>query len=129
MKKHGLSPDFRFVQTIEPTIKAAYDCTRSLLLLNDRPTAFFCTNDAIAVGTVKAALRSGLSVPGDISVIGYDNSDYCNVLEPELTSVHTDKDKMGRITVDYLSILMNGMLPEQKIATVESKLILRQTTN
>jgi DNA-binding LacI/PurR family transcriptional regulator len=128
LKKHSLAPDFRFVQSIEPTIKDAFQCTASMLSLKDIPTAFFCTNDAIAVGAIKAILRSGLKVPGDISVIGYDNSDLCMVSEPELTSVYTDKDEMGRLTVEFLNMQINGQFPKENIVTVGTRLIVRQST-
>ncbi len=129
MKKHGLNPDHRLVQTVEPTIKDAYNAAKSILAHGDRPTALLCTNDSIAVGALKAAVRSGLSIPRDLSIIGYDNSDLCMVSEPELTSVDTDKSEMGRLTVEYLIAQINGRAPDKKIVTVESKLILRGTTN
>jgi DNA-binding LacI/PurR family transcriptional regulator len=129
LKKHGLSPDFRFVHTVGPTIKEAFDCTISMLLLKDLPTAFFCTNDAIAAGVLKAVLRSGLKVPEDVSIIGYDDSDFCRVMEPELTSVYTDKERMGCLTVEFLNMQINGQLPKEKVITVGTKLIVRQSTN
>jgi DNA-binding LacI/PurR family transcriptional regulator len=129
MRKHGLTPDFRFVQTVEATVKDAYMLVSSLLTQENRPTALLCTNDTIAVGAMKAVLRAGLRIPQDMSVIGYDNSDLCMICEPELTSVAVDMSKMGRLSVEYLLAQINGQTPDQKIVTVDSKLILRGTTN
>lgn len=129
MKKYGLTPDYRFVQTVEPTIKDAYLLVSSILSQGDRPTALLCTNDSIAIGALKAAVRSGLRIPQELSIIGYDNSDLCIVSEPELTTVGTDMAKMGRLSVEYLMAQINRQTPNEKIVTVESKLILRGTTN
>lgn len=129
MKKHGLKTDPRFVQTVEPTIKDAYRLTGSMLENKDRPSAIMCTNDSIAVGALKSALRLGLKVPQELSIIGYDNSDLCMVMEPELTSVDTDKAKMGQLAVESLISQINGVEPREKNTTVESKLILRGTTD
>jgi DNA-binding LacI/PurR family transcriptional regulator len=101
----------------------------SMLTQENRPTALLCTNDTIAVGAMKAVLRAGLRIPQDMSVIGYDNSDLCMICEPELTSVAVDMSKMGRLSVEYLLAQINGQTPDQKIVTVDSKLILRGTTN
>lgn len=128
MKKFGLKPDYRFVQNVEPTIKDAYNLVMFMLSQSDRPTALLCTNDSIAVGALKAAIRTGIKIPDELSIIGYDNSDLCAVTEPELTSVGIDKEKMGRLTVDQLMTLINRQIPREKIITVESKLILRGTT-
>ena len=78
---------------------------------------------------MKAAIRAGLSIPRDLSIIGYDNSDLCMVTEPELTSVDTDKSEMGRLTVEQLMKMINGKVPEERIITVGTKLILRGTSN
>ena len=129
MAKHGLQPDYRFVQDVEPTIRDAYGLVHEMLMSENRPTALLCTNDSIAVGALKAAIRAGLSIPRDLSIIGYDNSDLCMVTEPELTSVDTDKSEMGRLTVEQLMKMINGKVPEERIITVGTKLILRGTSN
>lgn len=49
-----------------------------LLKLEDRPTAVFCSNDDIAVGAMKAVAEQNLNVPKDISIIGFDDSNFCS---------------------------------------------------
>ena len=61
MKKNGLTPDYRFVQTVEPSINDAYSCVNAMLNQEERPTAILCTNDSIAVGAIKAILRLPIS--------------------------------------------------------------------
>ena len=50
----------------------------------------------------------GYSVPDDVSVVGFDDSTICGVVEPELTSVHIDCRRIGEVGVDHLHALLNG---------------------
>ena len=68
---------------------------KKLIELENRPTAVFCSNDDIAVGAMKAVFESGLNVPNDISIIGFDDSNFCNYVTPPLTSVRKDSLTMS----------------------------------
>jgi LacI family transcriptional regulator len=57
---------------------------------NPRPTAIFAMNDLTAIGAMEAIKEEGLSVPGDISVIGFDNVEQCEYAHPRLSSVHVE---------------------------------------
>jgi len=83
-----------------------------MLSLPDRPTAIFCTNDTIAVGTLKAALRAGLRIPQDLAIVGFDDSEISHLVEPELTTVRVDKAAMGRIAAEQLIAQIEGELPK-----------------
>ena len=74
----------------------------------DRPTAVLAVSDVVAAGVMKAARRLGLSIPDQLAVTGYDDSALCNLLEPELTSVHVDVRRMGETAVDLLRLGMDG---------------------
>ncbi len=67
-----------------------------LLTKHPRPTAIFACNDEMAAGVYKAALRMGLSVPGDVSVIGYDDSPLASQLWPALTTIQLPVRDLGR---------------------------------
>lgn len=128
LKRHGCEIDHRFLKTIEPTLDDSMHCVASLLAMQDRPTALFCTNDTIAVGAIKAALRIGLRVPQDIAVVGFDDSYICRIMEPELTSVRVDTEKMGRAAADALIALIDGQPDKAHNITVKTQLIVRQST-
>ncbi len=68
-------------------LQSGYISMNKLLELDEKPTAVFCSNDDIAVGAMKAISESGLSVPDDISIIGFDDSNFCNYVTPTLSSV------------------------------------------
>jgi len=127
LEAHGLPCDPRSDITVEPAAEDIFAGTNRILTLRDRPTALFCNSDTVAVSAMKALLRAGLSIPGDMAVVGYDNSDYCHVIEPELTSVHVDKEAMGRIAVEKLFALIGGETVPSEPAVTGTKLVQRQS--
>lgn len=85
-------------------------------------TAYFCSNDAMAIGLMHAARDLGLDVPGDVSIIGYDDVPEAAHLWPPLTTVRQDFAEMGRRCITTL--LGDGEPP----APLVPELILRGTT-
>lgn len=73
-----------------------YTGTQKLLALKDRPTAIFCYTDRMAMGAYEAITEAGLSVPKDISVVGFDNQlNIADALRPPLTTVQLPHFEMG----------------------------------
>jgi len=66
------------------------------------PTAFFCESDSLAATVVHALRELGIDVPGDVSVVGFDDDRICKLIQPSLTSVHVPKHEMGEIAVKRL---------------------------
>ena len=128
MAKHELPILPHYIQVTEPEIPSAAKCAQEMLSLPERPTALFCMNDAIAVGAVKAALRMGLRVPQDVAVAGYDDSSICRVIEPELTSISIDTQKMGALSMRALDAVISGQEVENKRICLETRLVERQST-
>ena len=120
--------DSQLIKTIEPTVEDAIESTQKLLALENRPTALFCTNDTIAIGAVKAILRSGLRIPEDIAVVGYDDSENSRMIEPELTTVQVDKTAMGRLAAERLIALIEGEAPRKETIQTTVKLVVRKST-
>ncbi|MEV8225115.1 LacI family DNA-binding transcriptional regulator [Streptomyces sp. NPDC079167] len=77
------------------TEQAAVDVTEELLALPDRPTALVFPNDSMAVCGIGTAQRAGLRVPGDLSVIGYDNLSLGRWVHPRLTTVDQQVQRVG----------------------------------
>jgi LacI family transcriptional regulator len=69
------------------SVEEATETARALLARSPRPTAVFCLSDSIAFGVYAAAAAAGLSIPGDVSVAGYDDHPIAAVLAPALTTV------------------------------------------
>ena len=89
------------------SIEAATATARVLLASEPRPTAVFCLSDSIACGVYAAASQAGLSIPGDLSVAGYDDHPIAQVVSPGLTSVEwgmTDvAENAGRLLAAAIS--------------------------
>ena len=66
------------------------------------PTAFFCDNDLVAAALIRALNAHGIRVPDDVSVMGFDNEQLCQVIQPTLSSVHVPRHKMGEMAVRRL---------------------------
>lgn len=82
------------------TEKSGYEGIKYILSLPNRPTAIFVCNDSMAVGVYKGINELGLSIPGDISIVGFDNAIFSSYLSPPLTTVnHSFSDIAKRATV------------------------------
>lgn len=80
----------------------------SMMENDDRPTAIICGNDVLAVGAIKGARTLGMSVPGDVSITGFDDIELAQVAEPALTTVHVPHRKMGQLAAKLLMASMSG---------------------
>lgn len=85
------------------------------------PTAFICFNDRLASGALEAVYQSGLKVPEDISMVGYDNSDICNYLYPKLSSIenHIPAIAEHAIAALYYQIASGYMSPARILIPVK----------
>ena len=104
----GLPVSDTDVSMCDRSAASAAQSAMKLLSGPDRPTAVLAVSDVVAAGVMKAARRLGLSIPDQLAVTGYDDSALCNLLEPELTSVHVDVRRMGETAVDLLHLGMDG---------------------
>jgi len=96
------------------------------LLLAAGVTAIFCYNDMIATGVLLACRELGITVPGELSVIGFDNIKIASYVTPPLTTIHQPKIEMGRIATQVMLDLLHH-LPGQNYVLLPS-LILRAST-
>ncbi|MCX7522277.1 LacI family DNA-binding transcriptional regulator [Microbacterium sp. STN6] len=71
-------------------------------LLKEGVTAIVCASDPMALGAIRAVRREGMSVPGDVSIVGYDDSALMNCIEPPLTTVRQPIEPMGRMVIELL---------------------------
>jgi LacI family transcriptional regulator len=78
-----------------------------LLALRKPPTAVFAVSDKTAMGAYKAVLDQGLSIPKDVSIVGFDNIAEARSLNPPLTTVEVSGEVMGYMAIDRLLRLIN----------------------
>jgi DNA-binding LacI/PurR family transcriptional regulator len=127
MAGSGLPIRQDYIKTVKPDIQSSMAVGNELLSLADRPTAIFATNDVIAIGIMKAALRHGYAIPDDLMIIGFDDSDYSEIVEPELTTVRIDKFELGKIATQRLIGLIEGDAPQKETIRLKTTLIHRAT--
>lgn len=91
--------------------------------------AVFATEDSIAVGAVKYAHATGRSIPGDLSVIGYNNSTIAVCCEPEITSIDSRSEQLCRDTVEHMTEVLNGNRDVDSSIELPGFLVKRSTTD
>jgi LacI family transcriptional regulator len=84
------------------TYRSGLDAAATLLDLDKRPTAIFASNDDMAAATVSVAHRRQLDVPADLTVCGFDDTDFARSIWPELTTIHQPIADMSRAAVEML---------------------------
>ncbi|HZQ65993.1 MAG TPA: LacI family DNA-binding transcriptional regulator [Gaiellaceae bacterium] len=108
--------------------ETGYTAARRLLELPDPPTAIFASNDNMAAGALRAAAERGLSVPGQLSVVGFDDTELARILSPQLTTVRQPMEELGRTAVSLLNRLIEGQRIEALRVELSTKLIVREST-
>ncbi|HEY9356183.1 MAG TPA: substrate-binding domain-containing protein, partial [Arthrobacter sp.] len=90
-------------------VQGGYEAARRILARPDRPTGLFCYNDRMAMGAYRAAAELGLSIPADLSVVGFDDQELIAAnLYPGLTTVALPHYEMGAWAADNLIDAIEG---------------------
>ncbi|GAA1109750.1 LacI family DNA-binding transcriptional regulator [Kribbella jejuensis] len=124
----GILPDPSLVRHDQPTTAHGYRAAGSLLDLDPRPTALVAFNDKAAIGALQAAAERGLSVPGDLSIAGFDDLDLSRATTPQLTTVRQPLQEMGRMAVSLLIRLLERHELEALHIELATELIVRGST-
>jgi len=128
LSEAGIEVDPSLVRMSDYRRDAAHQPAIELLSRPDRPTAVFAGNDLSAIGTMEAAQEMGLDVPGDVSVIGFDDIPEAARTTPALSTVRQPIQQMGSAAVELLIALMDGRIPETTHVRLPTSLVIRGTT-
>jgi DNA-binding LacI/PurR family transcriptional regulator len=109
------------------TEEAGATAARDLLSEGVLPTAVCTANDLVAAGLLGELDRAGVSVPGDVSIVGYDNISIAHLAHVSLTTVDQPRTEMGRMALDLLLDRIDNRRPSV-VRLVEPSLIVRSTT-
>src|SRR5947199_2473125 len=99
-----------------------------LLDLPEPPTAIFAFNDNLAIGAIQAARARGVSVPEDLSVVGFDDIEHATIVTPTLTTVRQPLAEMGRTPVSLLIRLLERQRFETLRVELATRLVVREST-
>jgi LacI family transcriptional regulator len=110
-----------------PSLAEGERLCSSIVLGSNPPDALICYNDLMALGFMKEAASLGVSVPRDLSVVGFDNIPYGKYVTPALTTVDLQSERMGASAMEKLLAVIRGDEVE-KLTKVAPQLILRAST-
>lgn len=127
---HGVELDPGLITTVGSSFDLAGAEAAALGLLDrsDPPTAILCQNDMIAMTVLSAARKTGMSVPEDLSVVGYDDIALAAYSCPPLTTVKLPKRKLGRLAGRLLRAQMSGESDTPEVTTLVPELVVREST-
>ncbi|ARF18037.1 LacI family DNA-binding transcriptional regulator [Sporosarcina ureae] len=120
-----------YVQESEYTIEGGYRSMQALLDLSTPPTAVFASNIMVSLGAMKAIQDRGLSIPRDISIIGFHEVDFASSLSPSLTTIKMPLYEMGSESVKKLITIIQGREEENELGLIISgaSLVVRDSTS
>lgn len=103
LRSYNIKKNMDYVLELSPSMETAYLDMKSLLA-NDIPLAeaYFADNDLIAAGAIRAFSEAGIKIPGDVSIIGFDDVPMCNFLSPTLSTMRVEKQDFGMMAVNQL---------------------------
>jgi LacI family transcriptional regulator len=127
LKKHNISFREEYVVSGEFSKDIAYKNSEALFNLKDRPTAVFCSDDYMALGVIERIKSVGLSVPEDISVIGFDDIEIAEFTKPSLTTIKQPMYEIGRAAFEVLSAIMAKKQSSPARIMLETELIKRES--
>jgi LacI family transcriptional regulator len=135
LKERGVAIPPDYASEGKYLIDSGHQRTHEILSKEDRPDAFFCANDLIALGCMAAVTEMGFTLGQDIGVIGVDNVAYSAFPQIDLSSIHIPIDEMGVLGVELLMEIINKKEDEAEeerettgFALLEPELIIRATT-
>lgn len=96
--------------------------------LDSKPTALASGSDLMAIGAMRAAQKMGVSVPNDLSIIGYDDIPLSSLVNPALSTIRQNRDILGEKAMQLLFMEMNVEKRNHQMLMIPPELILREST-
>jgi DNA-binding LacI/PurR family transcriptional regulator len=127
MRRHGLAGEIRVVPG-RHTEDAGIEAARLMLAEGSLPTAVLAANDRCALGLLMALTRAGIDVPGEVSVVGYDDSHLSHLMPIGLTTVRQDAGLLAERAVRFVVERLEGDAVEPRETVVDPKLVVRAST-
>jgi DNA-binding LacI/PurR family transcriptional regulator len=127
MRQNRLGAHFQVIPG-DSTEESGAQAARTLLDANPRPTAVLTFNDRAAVGLLDALVRAGVIVPGEVSVVGYDDSPLSRLAHIDLTTVSQNPRELTEHAVAAVVERLDGGRTEHREVVVDPMLVVRGTT-
>lgn len=128
LNEAGIAPDPHLILFGSWNYQTGYEMTKNFLSSGkELPTVVFASNDMMGIGAYKALYEAGISVPGQIELMGFDDIEYSKLMIPSLSTVHVPKEQMGVKAVQVLKALMEGKEITEKEILLPTSLVIRES--
>ena len=125
----GLAADPRMIINGEGTTESGRAAAELMFVRDVLPTAFFCVNDATAMGVMIALNARRYDVPRQFSIMGFDDISFASFLTPSLTTMKQPRHRMGEAAMELLLTLLAGEKPKSLEVLLRSELIVRNSVS
>lgn len=125
LRELGLPEHPEWILEGDFTMDSGAAAARAWLALTDRPTALFLSSDEMATGFIGEVQRAGLSVPGDVSIVGFDNIEIAQHLAPGLTTIRQPRTQIGVRAAELLLSMIETNTRDAPSEVIEVELIRR----
>ncbi len=129
LKDYGrrLSKDLVFeIDEKKPRFDAGYEVGKNIAGLTKKPDALFVYSDAVALGAMRSLMDSGLEIPNDIALIGFDDIERAQYADVPLTTVHQPTEEIGAKAIEVLIERIEGKTPTVK-TILQPSLVVRES--
>jgi LacI family transcriptional regulator len=127
LEKAGIPPDNELVRFGDFDPQSGYDQMKSLLKLHPRPSSVFVASDVVAIGAMAAIRSCGLTIPGDIAVVGFDDIPFARFVDPPLTTVHIPALELALRASEMLFKLIRKEMPAERQLLLPVDLVVRSS--
>lgn len=115
------------ITTGAKTEASAAQAASAMLRSDDPPTALFATEAEALIGALHAVQDLGLSYPGDVSLVGFDDTSWATVMQPPLTMIAQPVDEMGRLAVEQVASRIGSSEYEPRLHMLPAQLMVRSS--
>lgn len=129
LEESNITLDEQYLVQGQFNFESGKDCTQELLALKLRPTAIFASNDTMAAGAMVVAHQQGLTLPDQLSIVGFDDSPTASRLWPTLTTAKMPTRLLAQNATRILIDNLRGKAPRTPTAAPECEMVLRESTS
>ncbi len=105
----------------------AYQATKELLNLKNKPEAIYCINANMLIGCIRCLIESNIRIPDDVAVVTFDDCDFTSAMNPPVTTLKRIDLEMGRIAAELLFKRIKGKKGDYKEIRIDSELVIRKS--
>jgi LacI family transcriptional regulator len=130
LKESGFEVRAEYVRQCDFSIESGYEAGKKLLALEKRPSAVICVADSIAVGFLKCMIESGIRVPEEMEVMGFDNIGMSMVISPQLSTISQNFEMLSKQAIHILMEVIDepNKMRAWKKELIKGEIIFRQST-